>query len=1053
MKLLKLQIASAFVVGWTALCAAQTPPFFNVKDYGATGNGSTLDSPSVNAAIAAAGAAGGGTVTFPPGTYLCGSIHLSNCPVNLTLYLSNNAVIWCSSNNIDTHESSAYGAYQDEGHTWFHDALIWGENLQNFTIEGSGKIDGHKGLVTGNPTTANPGDKALCLVLCSNVLIDGITITNGGHFGILAQACTNMTVRNARIWEKTSRDGFNLICSSFCIVSNCDIEGSDDSMCLKSTYALGRKINCQNIRIVNSTILSTENNATQIGSETVGDFRDVTWSNLVLTAAGKAGIGITSQDGSIIDGMTYDNIIMSNCACPIFLKLDYRTSDTPNPTVGRIRNISINNVYAYHSTYYSRTNTSTINGYSGTTNVPIENITFNNVHVSNIGRNPATAVTNYPTENQDWQPQNFGNWPSYGWYLRWANNISFTNCSVSFDNNDDRPAVVADTATNVLFENFTADVGSNDTNYDMGFLNTSYFDVTNAVASATAPSPGADLRIFNSNSTPVQIVSPPYFSPGDGLYASAHTVTIGSGTPGATIRYTTNDSEPGETNGTIYSGPVTINSETVLLAVAYTNGMVDSAVNTAIYNFVATGGTTALPVFNPPPGEYAAAQPVTITSATPGATIIYTTDGSTPNTNNGTIYSAPVTISANTTLQAFAYATNLTASGLTSNNYVITGTAAAPVFSLPAGTYTNFQSVTFSSATADASIRYTLDGSTPSEIAGTPYTGPVTIASNLTLNAIAYASGAADSTVSAASYTIVAAPPMFNPPGGNYTNAQSVAISSPTFGALIRYTTDGSAPSETVGTLYSMPVTVNSNLTLNAIAYVTGMVDSAVSTAGYAIVLAPPSFAFQAINLTYITNGAIAAVQNDANEPGGHWLALEGTAIGQSILYEIPSIPAGTYDLQMYWKGNTERGILSFALDGTVLGNNLDQYSANQTYPIQDYGDVTFTTNSTHTILLTVVGKNAASTGYWLSAGEFLFTLVQPPPPVFNGALVFSNGIVQLNGAGFPTLPYRVQINTNLSTTNWITIGTTTADTSGALIFMDTNAGNQPAAFYRLVTP
>ena len=1031
-------------------CFAQ--PIFNVMNYGATGNGSTTDSPAINAAIAAAGAAGGGMVTFPPGNYLCGSIHLSNCPVNLTLYLSNNAVILGSVGNIDQHESNPYSQYQDEGHSYFHDSLIWGENLQNFSLEGPGKIDGHGALTTGNPSSTQ-GDKDLCLILCSNVLIDGVTITNGGHFGILAQACTNMVVRNARIWEKTSRDGFNLICSSFCIVSNCDIEGSDDSMCLKSTYALGRKINCQNIRIVNSTILSTENNATQIGSETVGDFRDVTWSNLVLTAAGKAGIGITSQDGSIIDGMTYDNIIMSNCACPIFLKLDYRTTDTPNPTVGRIRNISINNVYAYHSTYYNRTNTSTINGYSGTTNVPIENITFNNVHVSNIGRNPATAVTNYPAENQDWQPQNFGNWPSYGWYLRWANNISFTNCSVSFDNNDDRPAVVADTATNVLFENFTADVGNNDTNYDMGFLNGSVFDVTDAVASADAPSPGTDLRIFTSNSAaPAQIVSPPYFSPGDGLYTTPQTVTIGSGTPGAMIRYTTDDTEPSESNGTIYTGPVPVNSETVLLAIAYTNGMVDSAVNTAIYNYITTGGTAA-PIFSPPGGEYAATQPVTITCGTPNATIIYTTDGSTPGTNNGTIYTVPVTISANTALQAFAYATNLAASGVTSNNYVITGAAAMPVISLPSGTYTNSQLVTISSVTGDASIRYTLDDSTPSEVNGTLYTGPVAVNSNLTLNAIAYASGASDSSVSSASYTIVVGAPVFNPPAGTYTNTQSVTISSAMSDASIRYTTDGSTPSEVNGTLYTGPVTINSNTTLNAIAYANGANDSAVSTAAYSIVLAPPSFAFLAINLNYITNGAVAVVQNDANEPGGHWLALEGTGVGQTILYEIPSIPAGTYDLQMYWKGNTERGILSFALDGTVLGGNLDQYSANQTYNIQDYGNVTFATNGTHSILLTVVGKNSAATGYWLSAGEFLFTLVQPPSPVFSSALTFTNGAFQVSGSGYPSLPYRVQVSTNLTTTNWTTIGTINADTNGVLSFMDTNAPSQPMQFYRLVTP
>jgi polygalacturonase len=803
-----------------SFCFAQTQPVFNVKDFGATGDGTTLDSPAVNAAIAAAGAAGGGTVAFPAGNYLCGSIHLTN---NLTLYLSNNAVILASATNIDIHEANAFSQYQDQGHSYFHDSLIWGENLTNLTFAGPGKINGNGGLTTGNPSATNPGDKALCLVLCSNIVITDITITKGGHFGILAQACTNMLVSGAQILESTSRDGFNLIDSSDVVITNCVIQGSDDSMCLKSTYALGRKIGAHNIHIVNCQILSTENNALQFGSETVGDFRDVTWANIQIGGAGKAGIGITSQDGSVIDGVTYDNITMSNCACPIFLKLDLRTTGSPNPAIGRIQNISINNVTAVHSTLFNRTNTSTINGYfdGANTVVPIQNITFNNVNVSNIGQNPASAVTNFPVENQDWQPNGFGKWPCYGWYVRYAGNISFTNCQVHFDHNDDRPAVVTDTVTNVLFDNFSADIGQNNVNYDMSFLNTSAFEATDVIATASAPTPGANLRINSSNATPALIVSPPYFNPGDGIYSDAQSVVIASGTPGATIRYTTDGTTPTLTNGIIYSVPVAIGSETILLALAFADGMTNSAVNTAIYNFPGT----SLHLAPPPP-----------------------------------------------------------------------------------------------------------------------------------------------------------------PPPTNVT------------------------------------------------------------------------FAFEAESLPFINNGAVAVLQNDVNNSGGHWLALEATGVGQFIEYTVPNIPAGTYDIQMSWKGNTQRGIISFTLDGTVLGSNLDQYSLGQIYPVTDYGLVTFTNSGNHVIHLAVVGKNLAANGFWISTDRFIFTQLQaglPQSPAINDVTMSGTSLFFSGTNGIPSATYYLLASTNLalSPASWFVIATNTFDSIGNFTFSNAANANAPEQFFLLKCP
>ena len=157
---------------------------------------------------------------------------------------------------------------------------------------------------------------------------------------------------------------------------------------------------------------------------------------------------------------------------------------------------------------------------------------------------------------------------------------------------------------------------------------------------------------------------------------------------------------------------------------------------------------------------------------------------------------------------------------------------ATPTFNPPAGSYGSTQPVTISTTTSGASIRYTTDGSTPSETVGTVYGGPVSVSSNLTLKAIAYESGMTDSQVASAAYTIAVATPTFNPPAGSYGSTQPVTISiETTSGASIRYTTDGSTPSETVGTVYGGPVSVSSNLTLKAIAYESGMTDSQVGQA------------------------------------------------------------------------------------------------------------------------------------------------------------------------------------------------------------------------------
>jgi hypothetical protein len=255
----------------------------------------------------------------------------------------------------------------------------------------------------------------------------------------------------------------------------------------------------------------------------------------------------------------------------------------------------------------------------------------------------------------------------------------------------------------------------------------------------------------------------------------------------------------------------------------------------------------AAPSFSPSGGDYATAPTVTLETTTPSATIYYTTDGSTPTfpaTGTTKLYGGPITVATSETVQAIAVATGFVQSTVASAAYGVGPQAATPVFSPAGGAYTAVQTVTISDTTAGVAIYYTTDGSAPTSPAtGTTqlYSGPLTVATNETLQALATASGFSNSNVNSATYTInipQTSQPTFTPAGGTYSATQTVTISDATTGAAIYYTTDGSTPTFPVtGTakLYAGPITVSASQTLAAISVATGDSPSAVAKAAYSI--------------------------------------------------------------------------------------------------------------------------------------------------------------------------------------------------------------------------
>jgi hypothetical protein len=201
------------------------------------------------------------------------------------------------------------------------------------------------------------------------------------------------------------------------------------------------------------------------------------------------------------------------------------------------------------------------------------------------------------------------------------------------------------------------------------------------------------------------------------------------------------------------------------------------------YTHSSTGSAVATPTFSPAGGTYPTAQSVTLSTTTAGASIRYTVNGTTP-TASSTLYSGPITISANTTVNAIGIRAGMANSAVGSASYVIGTPVATPTFSPPGGNYTTAQSVTLSTTTASATIRYTLDGSTPTA-SSTLYSGPIAISTSTTVNAIGIRSGFANSAVASATYTI----------GSSQTCTTQPDI--PNFGPNVRIF-DPSMPSATI---------------------------------------------------------------------------------------------------------------------------------------------------------------------------------------------------------------------------------------------------------------
>jgi polygalacturonase len=448
--------------------------FYNVKKYGAKGDSATLNTEAINRAIDDAASAGGGTIYFPAGNYLSYSIRLKS---NITIQLDNGANLIAAvpvqgQAGYDAPETNQWDMYQDFGHSHWHNSFIWGENLENIAITGHGRITGN-GLTREARQGQGPGNKAIGLKLCRNIIIKDISILKGGHFCILATGVDNMTIDNVKL--DTNRDGFDIDCCRHIHISNCSVNAPfDDAIVLKSSYGLGFSRFTEDVTIDNCSVsgfdIGTFLNGTymkneagrvpdrgvvtgriKFGTESNGGFRNITISNCTFEFC--RGLALETVDGGILEDVTVTNVTMRDIqGAPFFLRIGSRMRGPAGTPVGKLRRVNISNMVIYSSNPDYASLLFGIPGYD------IEDVKMSNLTILVKGGAPKeqAEIIVPEKENAYPDPQQFGKIPAYGFYIRHIKNIELINVELKLENEDYRPPFIIEDVNGAYFINVKA---------------------------------------------------------------------------------------------------------------------------------------------------------------------------------------------------------------------------------------------------------------------------------------------------------------------------------------------------------------------------------------------------------------------------------------------------------------------------------------------------------------------------------------------------------------------------------------------------------------------
>lgn len=508
------KLSLLLIVLLAMMSAEAANAFYNVRDYGAKGDGSNIDSHAINTAIEEASKNGGGTIYLPAGTYMSYSIRLKS---NISIYLDHGAVLKAAVPNEKEHydlpEDNPHDDYQDFGHSHWKNSLIWGIGLHDVSIQGFGLIDGSEGITRGQAKmNGHPAaNKAIALKECRNVTIRDISMLKCGHFAMLLTGVDNLTIDNVRC--DTNRDAFDIDCCANVRVSNCQVNTmNDDAIVLKCSYGLGYAKATENVTITNchvsgydpGTMLDGTYQKTQkqapdrdgptgrikLGTESNGGFKNITISNCTFDHC--RGLALETVDGAIIEDVTIDNIAMRDiCNSPIYIRLGNRARGPKELPVSVVRRVKLSNITVKDADCRYASIIFGLNGH------PIEDVTLSNIHIQyrggltmddvkwQRGANPFFTSRNKAVnhvkgkreriEDKNEQaaerdpyavpqmekgypePSSHGILPAYGLFVSNAKNVKIDNVEFETVKEDKRPAIVLMNVEDIKFSDMRAD--------------------------------------------------------------------------------------------------------------------------------------------------------------------------------------------------------------------------------------------------------------------------------------------------------------------------------------------------------------------------------------------------------------------------------------------------------------------------------------------------------------------------------------------------------------------------------------------------------------------